>query len=154
MNARYPLALRLKGKLDIAALARSLQAIMRRHDTLRTTFELVDGAPRPRVAPEMALPLCLYDLRGLGHDQQERRAQALLRENCRPFDLARGPLMRAGLIELNQSEQIFMLSAHHSVSDACSLGVLYPELAALYAGFAREMPSALATRDSLSGAPC
>src|SRR5215216_3887950 len=94
-----PAALRLTGPLDVAALERSLNEIIRRHEALRTTFPAIDGQPRQVIAPTFKLTLPVVDLRWLSTREQEvdvhQRATAEARQ---PFDLARGPLLRTRLL--------------------------------------------------------
>ena len=123
-----PVALRLSGDLDPAALERVLQEIVRRHETLRTTFPERDGEPRQRVHPFRPFSLPVIDV-------PEPEAERLIREEAsRPFDLARGPLMRALLLRLGEREWMVLFCLHHAISDGWSAGVLARETAALYAG--------------------
>ncbi|MFP5286705.1 MAG: amino acid adenylation domain-containing protein, partial [Thermoanaerobaculia bacterium] len=130
-----PLALRLDGPLDPAALARALEGVIRRQDVLRTRFVEVDGEPRQEVLPPAPLALPEVDLRAL---QPEARAGELARlgqgEALRPFDLSRAPLLRALLVRLDAEERALLLTLHHIVSDAWSDEILGRELSALYAG--------------------
>ena len=128
-----PAALRLSGDLDPAALERTLQEIVRRHEPLRTTFPETDGEPRQRVHPFRPFRLPITDLRGL--PDREIEAERLARqESARPFDLGRGPLLRARLLRLGDRDWVALLCTHHVVSDGWSVGVLVRETAALYAG--------------------
>jgi len=129
-------ALRLRGPLDAAALERALNAVVRRHESLRTTFVEEGGLPVQRIAPELSLPLTIHDLTALppltphsGESTAIRLAEA---EAMRPFDLARGPLLRASLLRLGPDEHIALLTIHHIVADRWSCDVLVRELAALY----------------------
>jgi amino acid adenylation domain-containing protein len=129
-----PLALRLTGRLDLMLLQRSLNAVIRRHETLRTRFATVDGQPVQLIAATLPLPLPLLDLRGLSASdhaaQLECRAAA---EAERPFDLARGPLLRVGLTRLDAATHVLFLTLHHIIADGWSLSVLMRDLAACYA---------------------
>ncbi|HEX6289408.1 MAG TPA: amino acid adenylation domain-containing protein, partial [Herpetosiphonaceae bacterium] len=128
-----PTIVRLSGALDVAALERSLNAIVGRHESLRTAFLTVEGQPRQVIAPSLALPVPLIDLRTLPRDQREAEAlrQAAV-EARRPFDLAHAPLLRASVLHLDDQEYMLFLTMHHIVSDGWSIGVLIRELAALY----------------------
>ncbi|HEU0052779.1 MAG TPA: condensation domain-containing protein, partial [Longimicrobium sp.] len=123
--------LRLRGSLDRTALARALDAIVVRHEALRTTFTEVDGAPEQRIAPaEVGFHLVELDLAGRPDAELER----LMAEETRaPFDLRRGPLIRGQLIRLADDDHVLLLTMHHIVSDGWSMGVLFDELSALYA---------------------
>ncbi|HEX2092214.1 MAG TPA: condensation domain-containing protein, partial [Longimicrobiaceae bacterium] len=138
-----PLALRLRGPLHTGALQRALGEILRRHEALRTVFAEVDGSPAQLVAPFGGFALPVADLSGLGEAAREAEARRRATEEAlRPFDLAAGPLFRARLLRLSGEEHLLLLSMHHIVSDGWSLGVLFRELAALYAAYrdGRESP--------------
>jgi amino acid adenylation domain-containing protein/non-ribosomal peptide synthase protein (TIGR01720 family) len=148
-----PAAFRLRGELDRSALAAGLAEIVRRHEALRTTFPLVDGRPVAVIdggergeggAPEPAVPLPQVDLSalpGAALAVEERRLVG--QEARRPFDLARGPLLRATLLRFSPREHSLLFALHHIVSDGWSIGVLVREAAALYAAFAAGRPSPL-----------
>jgi len=134
--------IRIGGALDLEALRRALDAIVARHESLRTTIVAVDGTPQQIVAPVLSIPLPVMDLGGL--PDREAQAQRLaVQEVRRPFDLARGPLFRATLFRLDPDEHLLVLTVHHVISDAWSMGVLFRELGALYRVFARGEPSPL-----------
>ncbi|HZG42400.1 MAG TPA: amino acid adenylation domain-containing protein, partial [Longimicrobium sp.] len=131
-----PAPLRLNGLLDPEALERSLGEIVRRHEALRTTFPERDGAPVQVVAPFQGLSFPIRDLSALGREERGAEVRRLaLDEAGTPFDLAAGPLFRAGLLRLGDEEHILLMSMHHIVSDAWSRGVLLRELAALYGAY-------------------
>ncbi|RMF31802.1 MAG: amino acid adenylation domain-containing protein, partial [Chloroflexi bacterium] len=139
-----PDAVRITGPLDVGVLEQSLNEIVRRHEVLRTTFAAVDGRPIQVIAPELHLPLPVVDLRGLPKARREEEALRLATEEAqRPFDLARGPLLRALLLRLDEEEHIALLTVHHTVSDGWSTGVFMGEMAALYEAFAAGKPSPL-----------
>ena len=153
-----PAALRLRGRLDAAALERSLGEIVRRHESLRTSFPVVDGRPVQAIADPALFRL---DVKDLPHAMPEavRRAPvapeaagealppdaaAIAREQAvLPFDLARGPLLRARLLRLGDDDHLLLLTMHHIVSDGWSVGVLLRELRELYTAFSRGLPSTL-----------
>ncbi|HEX8556986.1 MAG TPA: amino acid adenylation domain-containing protein [Pyrinomonadaceae bacterium] len=140
-----PSVLRLTGALDAAALERSLGEIVRRHESLRTTFDTVGGEPRQVIAPAAPLRLPTVNLSGLAPREREAEAQRLVEEDARrPFDLAAGPLLRARLLRLGDGEHVLSLVMHHIVSDGWSMGVLLRELSALYAAFREGRESPLA----------
>src|SRR6185312_349196 len=135
---------RLAGDLDPAALAASLREVVSRHEALRTTFGIgAQGEPVQRIAtPAVSLPL--LDLSGLPEASREQEARRLARdEAARPFDLARGPLLRGLLARLSRRDHRVLLTLHHIVSDGWSSGILVRELAALYSAFAVGLPSPL-----------
>ncbi len=123
------------GPLDVAALAWALGEVVRRHEALRTVFPARQGAPVQEVLPPAGLPLPVVDLAGLAPEHGEAAARQLAEaEARRPFDLERGPLVRAALLRLGAEEHRLLLALHHIVSDAWSRAVLTRELAALTAG--------------------
>ncbi len=132
-----PVALRLRGELDREALKRSLDGLWARHEALRSVFVVVEGEPQVELlAVERGLPLLEHDLRGVV-DANER-LQGLMEEEANAgFDLARGPLIRAHLVRLQEQEHVLLLTQHHIVSDAWSMGLLARELGALYGAFSR-----------------
>ncbi|MDO3560284.1 non-ribosomal peptide synthetase [Ralstonia pseudosolanacearum] len=131
-----PGAFRLEGTLDPAALAAALDRIVARHEALRTTFGEHDGVAVQIIAPpDIGLALQTHDLSGIDDPQarEARLRQHLAQQARAPFDLARGPLMRAGLFRLAPQEHVLFLCLHHIVFDGWSMGVLLHELSALYA---------------------
>lgn len=137
-------AVRITGPLDSAALERGLDAVARRHEVLRTTFETVDGTGVPLVAPCPAPALAQVDLTWLPAADREARARQLAEEEVgRPFDLRRGPLLRTLLLRLAEADHVLVVTMHHIVSDEWSLGVLWRELAVLYAASRNGDPPAL-----------
>jgi amino acid adenylation domain-containing protein len=140
-----PTTLRLSGRLDAEVLARALNEVVRRHDGLRTTFSVVDDMPVQVVAPALALELPQTDLSALPHAERTLRAEELARQEAwTGFDLAAGPLVRARLLRMSEEEHILLLTVHHIVTDAWSMGVLVREAGALYAAYALGEPSPLA----------
>src|SRR5262245_12798947 len=132
-----PRALRLSGVLDVDALQRALSELVSRHEPFRTTFESVDGTLRQIIHENGEISLVQTDLSHLSHDEREARANQLIREEAgQPFDLARGPVIRAELLRLGEQEHILLLTTHHIVSDAWSAGILFRELGELYNVFA------------------
>ena len=139
-----PAAVRLNGRLDVAAMRSTLNDIVRRHEALRTSFASIDGAPVQHIAPALELALPLTDLSELPVAEREAKALWLAQDEAQtPFDLATGPLLRAALIRLAAQEHIIVLTLHHIVSDGWSLGVLVQEIAALYGAHAQGLPSPL-----------
>jgi amino acid adenylation domain-containing protein/non-ribosomal peptide synthase protein (TIGR01720 family) len=147
-NAAYniPLAFRLDGALDPEALRRGLEEIVRRHEILRTTFLARGGGPFQEIGDSCAVPLSIVDLEGLAPDEKESeiRRQAE-KEPARPFDLARGPLLRASLLRLSERDHVFLITMHHILSDGWSMGIMALEVSALYRAFAAGKPSPLPT---------
>ncbi|HEV7517759.1 MAG TPA: amino acid adenylation domain-containing protein, partial [Thermoanaerobaculia bacterium] len=151
-NATYNVAgaVRLTGRLSVAALAAALAASLERHEALRTTFRGGEYGPVQVIAPAAAARplLSLVDLTGLPDAERERVARRLAAaEAARPFDLAAGPLLRAGLLRLAPSagggEHVLLLTLHHIVADGWSLGVLIRELTAFYGAALLDGPAPL-----------
>ncbi|MGE6757265.1 amino acid adenylation domain-containing protein, partial [Corallococcus interemptor] len=139
-----PLAVRLEGALDVAVLQRALDALVQRHEALRTTFTAHEGTPVQVVHPPSAMPLEVEDLRGLEADERDEEARRrVMAQGLRSFDLARGPLVRAQLVRLAEHDHLLALTMHHAISDGWSLGVLVREIGALYAAFVMGRPSPL-----------
>lgn len=123
--------LRLRGPLDAGRLARSLNALVRRHESLRTAFP-AHGETQV-VQRTAALELPTTDLAGLHPDERDAAIRRLaLAEARRPFDLARAPLMRTRLLRLGDDEHVLLFAVHNIVCDGWSLGILFRELAAAY----------------------
>ncbi|HEX5717709.1 MAG TPA: amino acid adenylation domain-containing protein [Thermoanaerobaculia bacterium] len=140
-----PEAYRLQGRLDIPALERSFNEVVRRHEALRTTFAVGDGRVRQVIAPALHVDLAMMDLRTLSADAQPVEARRLAdAEASRPFDLARGPLIRTMVLRLAPEEHVLLLTQHHIVSDGWSMGIFVRELAALYRAACQGEPSPLA----------
>jgi len=138
-------ALRLTSSLDVALLERSINEVVRRHDTLRTTFAVSDGRHVQVIAPELAVPLNLEDLSGLAGSRRESASHRLIQEEAlHSFDLSRGPLVRARLLRLAEREHLLLITLHGTICDGWSLGVLAQELAALYDAFSAGQPTPLA----------
>ncbi|HLL45317.1 MAG TPA: condensation domain-containing protein, partial [Longimicrobiaceae bacterium] len=140
-----PMAWRLGGALDEAALERSLGEIVRRHEALRTTFEEVDGSPVQVLVPFGGFALPVEDLSELTEADREAAVGRRTGEEARrAFDLSAGPLFRVALLRLGAEEHVLLLSMHHIVSDGWSIGVLFRELSALYAVYREGRESPLA----------
>ncbi len=128
-----PRTAHVAGRLDVAAFEAALRELVRRQEALRTAFQEIGGEPWQVVSPEVELRLPLVDLSAL----PERRAEVdrLTREEARrPFDLARGPVLRTMLLRLGTEEHAVLFTVHHIASDGWSLDLLVGEVAALYAG--------------------
>jgi hypothetical protein len=135
-----PLALRARGDLDVRVLRRALRAVVQRHEALRTTFTERDGRPVQVVGTDAPDVLSKVDLRGLDDAARERELARLAREAAtRPFDLERGPLLRALAVRLDDEEWGLLFTLHHIVADGWSMGVLVRDLSELYAAHAQGM---------------
>ena len=139
-----PVARQLDGELDLAAMARALREVVRRHEALRTRFVVRDGEPEQVVDPPPPAALPLIDLAALPAAPQAAELARLAADAAlRPFDLARGPLLRAGLARLAPDRHWLLVTMHHIVGDGWSLAVFERELSALYEAFALGLGSPL-----------
>ncbi|HSF39106.1 MAG TPA: condensation domain-containing protein, partial [Thermoanaerobaculia bacterium] len=140
-----PTTLRLRGKLEPGVLARVFAEIVRRHETLRTTFGVgSDGRPVQVISAPAPVPLPRIDLSGLPGAVREAELRHLaVEEGSRPFDLARGPVLRVLLVRSGSEEHGLLVTVHHIASDGWSNGVLVSEVAVLYDAFAHGRPSPL-----------
>jgi amino acid adenylation domain-containing protein len=130
--------------LNVRALEESLNEIVRRHEVLRTTFANVRGKPVQVIAPRLTLPLHAVDLRRLSEEERDAETTRLSAEEYeRPFELSRGPLVRAKLLRLADEENVLLLTMHHIVSDGWSLGILSREIRTLYEAYSTGRPSPL-----------
>jgi amino acid adenylation domain-containing protein len=137
-----PLPIRLRGGLDRPALQRALDAVVARHEALRTTFVEEDGTPLQLVHPTGSFELESDDVSLVADPEAEARARVTA-EAARPFDLSAGAPRRALLLRLGPEDHVLTLTFHHVVCDGWSLGVLFQELGALYGGFAGGSPADL-----------
>jgi amino acid adenylation domain-containing protein/non-ribosomal peptide synthase protein (TIGR01720 family) len=140
------LALRLKGRLQVAALSAALRTVVARHESLRTTFQDMEGKGVQVVHPTGEVAVRVADLTdatpddssgGLGGvvppGASRDAVHSLLSGECsRPFELSQGPLLRALLVRVSAEDHVLLLTAHHIVTDGWSMGILAEELAALY----------------------
>ena len=137
-----PIVRRLLGSVDAAALQRAIDAVVARHEILRTTYAEVAGAPVQLARPTMPAALRVVDLRSGTAETREATAIALLQdEAATPFDLTRGPMLRAVLVQLSDSESLLLLLAHHIAVDGASIGVIMREISTLYSRGAEPLPA-------------
>jgi amino acid adenylation domain-containing protein len=137
-------AVRLTGALDVAALQASVGEVIRRHDALRTRIDVVDGQPRQRVEAPAALGVRVVDIGALPDGARARAVRAVAAtEARRPFDLARGPLVRVTVLRLGAREHVAFLTLHHIVADAWSVGIVIHEIATVYRAVVRGVASPL-----------
>jgi amino acid adenylation domain-containing protein len=133
-NLRF--AVRLQQGVDVQSLQRAINAVVERHEALRTVFRLVDGEPAQVVLPSVPVALECFDLRALPAERREADAVRLATDlGHQPFDLRQGPLLRTMLIWLGPADYALVMSVHHIVADGWSMGVLAHELAVFYESF-------------------
>lgn len=139
-----PVAVHIKGRLNVSILVRSINEIIQRHDILRTSFEVVDGELVQKVGDFVALTIPEVDLQHLANEQQLVEVQKLsLQEAKVAFDLGQAPLLRAKLLHLKETEAILILTLHHLVGDGWSINILVKELSAIYQAYSDGKPSPL-----------
>ncbi|KAF9962702.1 hypothetical protein BGZ65_008418 [Modicella reniformis] len=132
-----PVPVRLRGNLNHQAWQHALDTLFARHEALRTVFIIINGQPRVQLlSAQLGLPMRWVDLRGTPNAEAQLR-QLSTEEISVPFDLARGPLVRALMVWLDCDEYFFLLTKHHIVSDGWSLAILHRELSALYSAFSK-----------------
>jgi len=137
-------ALHLKGPLNVMALEQSLNEIVRRHETLRTTFVAVEGVPIQVITPTLTVTLPIVDLTVIPENGRIVAARARARaEAGSSFDLDKGPLLRFYLLQLSDEDHVLLIGSHHIVTDGLSWRVFFRELSILYAAFSVGQPSPL-----------
>jgi amino acid adenylation domain-containing protein len=144
-SAEYnmPQALRLRGRLDLQALQRTINTIVERHESLRTHFAQIESGPVQIIEPPHPINLPLEDISGLPEDEQRNRVLEIMRREWEePFNLATGPVLRMRLIKVGHSDHILLRNFHHIVSDGWSQSVFNGEFMLLYEAFqqGRENP--------------
>ncbi|HKR50295.1 MAG TPA: non-ribosomal peptide synthase/polyketide synthase [Pseudonocardiaceae bacterium] len=130
--------LRLRGELDFEALSVAFTALVARHESLRTTFDSVNGRGVQVVHPPCLVVVPVQDLSGLTRDERDAQLRRVVAEQTgQGFDLGRGPLLRVTLVRLSATEQVLTVAMHHIVTDGWSTGVLLSELGVLYTAAVR-----------------
>ncbi|WP_394296110.1 amino acid adenylation domain-containing protein [Microcystis aeruginosa] len=134
-------ALSLSGPLQVEALKQALRTIIQRHESLRTSFQTVDGVPVQVIDPHPVWELTMVNLAG-----KETEAEKLAyRESQTPFDLTKSPLLRVTLLKLQPEKHILLINMHHIISDGWSIGVFIRELSHLYGAFVAGKEATLPT---------
>jgi thioesterase domain-containing protein len=139
-----PLAWTCRGKLDHDLGSDALAELLRRHESLRTTFEVVDGKLSQVIHHPFAIPLPVEDLHHLAREARQQQADAIIQREARiQMDMEKGPLIFARMIRMAPDEHIFLITIHHSVCDGWSNGVVLRDFAAIYDGLMRHVPAQL-----------
>jgi amino acid adenylation domain-containing protein len=139
-----PAALRLTGQLDIMMLKQSFNEVVRRHETLRTTFAVMDEEVVQVIAATSSVTLLVVDLGGLSQAKREAVTQHLAMEEAeRSFNLSTGPLLRVLLLHLDEQDHVLFLTMHHIISDFWSMGILSQEVISLYEAICNGTPPLL-----------
>ncbi|MEP6703342.1 MAG: condensation domain-containing protein, partial [Acidobacteriota bacterium] len=134
-------ALHMQGELNVAALRQTLNTIVARHEVLRGSFDLVDGEPVQLIAPDLEIDIPVVDLERLPESERQGEVTRFVNaDGQRPFDLTRGPLLRASLLKLHSNDHVLLLTMHHIVSDGWSLGILVKEMTAIYQAIIEHRP--------------
>jgi amino acid adenylation domain-containing protein len=135
---------RISGPLDVDALGAAIDALVERHETLRTRMDSVEGQPQQIICPPSTTVWTVGDLSGVPTGEREARfAEQASAYGQVPFDLAKGPLFRTRLVKLEQHEHALLINVHHSVFDGWSFAVCFREIAALYAAISQRRPADL-----------
>ncbi len=134
----------IEGDLNISALERSFNEIIRRHEVLQARFTTSNGQPVQLIDNEMQIELPVFDLTNLSTDEREQQYKILANQEARqPFDLRSGKLVRASLVKLEVKKYILFLTFHHMVADGWSIGLFIREAAILYDAYSQGKPSPL-----------
>ncbi len=145
-----PNGYRLRGPLDVPALERSVNEIIKRHEILRTTFTVKDGEPLQRIHPHLDIRMKVTALDHLSGADREARLQALAsEESVKPFDLSRLPLLRLSVYALGRNDHVLIINFYHIVADGLSISLFLDELDTFYRAFTRgtePRPSELAVQ--------
>lgn len=136
-----PRALRLRGPLDVAALEAAFNAVIGRHEILRTTYTATNGEPRQLIHPELTIRVAVTSLEHLRPEEREAQAKALAtKESLQPFDLARPPLIRATLLRMDAADHVLIVNVHHIAADGLSIGLLLDDVDRAYRKLAAQEP--------------
>lgn len=139
-----PFAFKIAGSLNISALKQSFNEILQRHEALRTAFSVIEGKPVQIVHPELTVALPIVKLGEISQERREAKVKQLIGEEVeQPFDLGKGLLFRATLLELGKNEHLLLIVAHHIAVDFWSKKVLFQELSTLYEAFSSGKASPL-----------
>jgi len=139
-----PLAWNCRGDLDHDVARATLTELVRRHESLRTTFEVINGKLSQVIHPPFQIELPIEDLEGLSDNARKQQADAIIRQEARiRMDMEKGPLFSARLIRLRFDEHIVLITIHHSICDGWSNGVVLRDFAAIYDGLIRGVPHGL-----------
>lgn len=131
-----PVGFRLKGNLKVEILEKSFNEIIRRHETLRTTFSIIENQPRQLIHPECSIKIRRFNLDNLTSEELEKQLNKLIQEEVtQPFNLSSLPLIRVTVIKFADNENIFILNLHHIICDGWSLGIIFQELSEFYNSF-------------------
>ncbi|SDY59268.1 non-ribosomal peptide synthetase [Thermoactinomyces sp. DSM 45892] len=131
VSYNMPMMMRVKGSLDVGRLEEALCQLIKRHESLRTSFKMIEGKPHQVIAAEVPFSMIRID-------SSESEAKQVVEEFLRPFDLSQAPLLRASWVTLSADEALFLLDMNHIISDGISMSILFHDLMELYKG--EELP--------------
>jgi non-ribosomal peptide synthetase component F/thioesterase domain-containing protein len=139
-----PVRFRLQGALNPSLVERAFNEIVGRHESLRTTFTIVDGQPVQVIKPHLRIEVPVTDLRHIPKPERDAEIDRLsLKEALWRFDLATGPLFRVSLLQVEDNEHVLLVAPHHSIADYLSIGLISNELGALYEAYTRDVAPVL-----------
>ena len=139
-----PSLFHLNGTLDVPAFRRSVKAVLRRHESLRTTFHLDQGIPVQRVCHQSTVTVEVEEIAGADDSARQSALRRRIRQELdTPFDLEKGPLLRLGLFKIAPAEHALLIIFHHIVADGWSVGVFHDEVSRLYSAYTESRPSPL-----------
>jgi len=136
-----PMVFRLQGTLNITRLEQAINQVIKRHESLRTIFSVVNGLPQQHILPELKIKIAVVDVKTspLSQAEEEQHIQTLInQEASHPFDLQAAPLIRVKLFQLRTDDFILMMTCHHIISDGWSLSVLLNEFSLFYTNLIQE----------------
>src|SRR5215208_2481523 len=134
----------INGNLNVAALQRTFNEIVSRHEALRTTFSPTPDGARQVIAKTLIIEVPVDDLTNVPASEHELAISKLAREEARrSFDISTGPLLRARLLRISAEQQVLLMTMHHIITDGWSIGLLFRELGMIYEAFAAGKPSPL-----------
>ena len=137
-------AIRLSGQLNITALEQAFNEIVRRHEVLRTTFEMAEGQLNQVIVEDATISVPVVDLRSLPASERETTArQQAIAQSQLPFDLGADMMLRVSVFQLDAADRILLLNLHHISADGWSIGILLREISILYTAFNAGKPSPL-----------
>ncbi len=142
VNYNLPGACLLEGKIDASAFRKAFQSLIERHESLRTAFLAVDGEPKQKIHRDIAFVLEEADLSGKTDNEAIARKE-VEKESLTPFDLSKGPLLRAKLLKLSQDRHVLVVNMHHIISDALSLDIVTKEVMYFYMAYLKNESPAL-----------
>ena len=135
---------RISVRISAVVLQRCVDEVLRRHESLRTVFRSEEGVPVQVILAQQPVQVQIKDLGALAAVERERELSRVTAEEARrPFQLEQGPLFRVTLVRLQETHYVLLMTMHHIISDAWSLGVLSRELGLLYEAYASGRPSPL-----------